>query len=141
MVSMLYKFGTTKELEAIKGKIPDTLYQTALNIVKALDENYGENRDVDEEDGGFCLVLQNVQDIQEAADWHIRLDKGTHEYVNLVKCADGDYLNVLYLMNNEFGVNVFLPKDITPKILLEDLEDEDGQNKILTAKNGDNSNP
>ena len=119
--TMLYKFGTKKEIEEIKGKIPDVLYQTALNIVKALDENYGADRGEDE-DGGFVLVLENVQDIKEAADWHIRLDKGNHEHVNLVKCEDGDYINALFLMNNEFGVNVFLAKDIALKILLDDLE-------------------
>jgi len=123
---MLYKFGTKKEIEAIKGEIPDVLYQTALNIVKSLDENYGADRDVDEEDGGFVLVLENVQDIEEAADWHIRLDKDTHEHVNLVKCEDGDYINALYIMNNEFGMNVFLPKDIALKILLDDLEGYNG---------------
>ena len=67
-------------------------------------------------------MLENVQDIEDAADWHIRLDKGTHEHVNLVKCEGGDYINALYIMNNEFGVNVFLPKDIALKVLLDDLE-------------------
>ena len=123
---MLYEFGTAKEIKAIKGKIPDALYQTALNIVKTLDENYGADRDVDSEDGGFVLVLQNVQDIEEAAYWDIRLDEGNHEHVNLVKCEDGDYINALYIMNNEFGVNVFLPKDIAPQILLDDLEGDNG---------------
>ena len=123
---MIFKFGIQKELEATaKGRIPDALYQSALNIVKAL-EVYGADRNADEDDGGYVLILQNVQDIKEAADWHIRLDEGNHEHVNLVKCEDGDYINALFLMNNEFGVNVFLPKDIALKILLDDLEGENG---------------
>ena len=121
---MLYKFGTEKEIQSIKGKTNDTIYQTALKIVQSLDENYGASRDVDESEGGYVLLLENVQDFKEATGWHIRLDKDTHEHVNLVKCEDGDYINVFYLMNNEFGVNVFLPKDIAPDILLEDLVNE-----------------
>jgi len=68
------------------------------------------DRDVDREDGGYVPVLQNIQDVTEATDWGIRLGKDIHEYVNLLKCEDGDYVNVLYLASNEFGVNVFLPK-------------------------------
>ena len=123
---MLYKFGTATEIKPIKGKIPDVLFQTALNIVKALDDNYGIERDVDGEDGGYVLILQNVQGITEAADLDIQLGEDIHEHVNLIKCADGDYVNVLYLANNEFGINVFLPKDIAPQILLDDLEDDNG---------------
>ena len=125
---MFYKFGTTKEIETIKEKIPNELYQTALNIVKILDKNYGADRDVDVdvEDGGYVLVLQNVQDVTEAADWDIRLDEGNHEHVNLAKCEEGDYINALYIMNNEFGVNIFLPRDISLKILLDDLEEANG---------------
>jgi len=123
---MLYKFGTAKEIETIKDKIPDALYKTALDIVTALDENYGADRDVDEEDGGFVVILQNVQDIEEATTEGIQLDEDIYEYVNLVKCEDGDYINVLYLANNEFGINVFLPKDTASNSLLEDL-DMDGE--------------
>lgn len=122
MIPMLYKFGTEGELEAIKGKIPKELYQTALKIVKTIDEHYGASRDIDNSDGGYLLILENVQDIEQAVKWHIRLDGGNHEHINLVKCAGGDYINALYVLNNEYGVNVFLPKEIALKILLDDLE-------------------
>jgi hypothetical protein len=96
----MLKFGTEKELEAIKDKIPDTIYQAALTIIKNLDKNYGATRDVDENDGGFVLILENVKDIEEAADWYIRLDNGRHEDVTLVKCDGEDYLNVFSIINN-----------------------------------------
>lgn len=123
---MFYKVGTVKEMESVKQILSSELYQAVWDIVTSLDGNYGAERDVEEEDGGFVLILQNIQDIEEAADWCIQLDKDTHEHVSLVKCAVGDYINVLYLMNNEFGVNVFLPKDIAPQVLLEDLENNNG---------------
>ena len=124
MIPMLYKFGTAKEVETLKDKIPYALYQVALNIVNVLDDNYGTDRDVDEEDGGFVVILQNIQDIEEATTEGIQLDEDMYEHVNLVKCENGDYINVLYLANNEFGINVFLPKDIAPTELLDGLDGE-----------------
>ena len=119
---MLYKVGTEKELVAIKGKIQNKLYQAVLAVVKILDDNYGSERDVDQGDGGFALIVENVQDLATLTTWHIRLDMNAHDGLNLVRCEARDYLNVFYLMNNEFGVNVFLPKAIAPKAMLDELD-------------------
>lgn len=119
---MLHKVGTVREIEKIKNNLPNEVYQAALSIVTALDDNYGEDRDVDENDGGFVLIAENVSDLTEANEQYIQTDNDTHEYVNLVKCEETSYINALYLSNNEFGVNVFLPKAIAPRVLLDDLE-------------------
>lgn len=127
---MLYKFGTVKEIKKLKGDLPKEVYQAGLNIVTTLDEHYGEDRNVDEGDGGFVLVLQSTDDIAKATDTYIQIDKDTYEYVSFVEheemsveCENVVYINALFLRHNEFGINVFMPKDIAPKVLLDDLED------------------
>ena len=125
-MKILYKVGTIKEVEAIKGKIQKELYQSVLAIIKTLDDNYGSERDVDGGDGGFVLIAENVQDLTTLTTWHIRLDMPAHDGLNIVRCKTGDYINALFLMNNEFGINVFLPKSIAPQILLDDLKRRNG---------------
>jgi len=118
---MLYKIGTVKEIEAIKGKIQNELYQAVLAIVTILDDQYGPERDVDREDGGFALVAENIQDLTALSTWHIRLDKNMYDGLNIVRCESEDYINALYLTHNEYGVNVFLPAVIAPKAMLAEL--------------------
>jgi hypothetical protein len=43
------------------------------------------------------------------------------EAVDIVKCKTGLYVNALFLANNEFGVNVFMPVELAPQVLLRDL--------------------
>ena len=63
---MLHKAGSVKELEQIRQNSPDLpeeIYREALRLVKMLDEIYGADRDVNNGDGGFVLVAENVQDL------------------------------------------------------------------------------
>ena len=59
----MYKIGTVKQLAQFIGKMDDCLYQEALRIVAILDYEYGADRDVENGDGGFVLVAENVQDV------------------------------------------------------------------------------
>jgi hypothetical protein len=124
----LYKFGTVRELsKAVDGTFfidaPAEVYREALRIVTVLDGVYGADRDVDGGDGGFVLIAQNIQDLALINQTYMRMDEGTHEAVGLVKCEDEPYVNVLYLSNNEFGVNILMPVSIAPRTLLDDLKE------------------
>jgi hypothetical protein len=41
--------------------------------------------------------------------------------VDVVKCESGTYINTLFLCNNEFGINVFMPVEAAPEVLLRGL--------------------
>lgn len=119
---MLYKIGTVAETNKIKNNLPPEAYQEALRIAVILDDNYGADRDVDENDGGYVLIAETVEDVAAINERYIRLDSDTHEFVTLIKCEDKPYISVLYLCNNDFGISVLLPQSICPQILLNDLE-------------------
>ena len=91
-------------------------------IVKILDEVYGSCRDALNDDGGLVLVAENIQDLEVIRKRYIRLDRDLYESVSLLKSKNQPYLNVLYLCNNEFGINVIMPLSIAPKVLLEELK-------------------
>lgn len=121
---MLYKFGTVTEIEKIKNHLSEEIYQSALKVVTMLDDTYGAWRDIDENDGGFCLVTTTVQDVDFINKAYIKTDSGRHEYAKVINTQSGvDCVEALFLTTNEFGITVyFLNYGITPRVILDELE-------------------
>ena len=118
----MYKVGTAKELAQYVGKMDNDLYDAAFRVVKILDDVYGANRDVDNNDGGFALIAENIEDVELISRRYKNLESDTYEAVDIINSSSGRYiLNVYFLNTNEFGINVILPLEIAPKVLLKDL--------------------
>ena len=119
---MLHKAGTVKELERIVEKFPSLPKEVcleALRLVKILDATYGADRDVDADDGGFVLLAENMEDLRLIRQRHVGLDGKRHEAVSVIKSGDKPYINAFFLCNNEFGINVLMPREIAPPDLSE----------------------
>ena len=117
----MIKVGTVKELSQYEGMVDRDVYRAALRIVSVLDEVYGADRDVDNGDGGFILIAENVQDVRLISQRYVELDGNRHEAVDVLKCEKKQYINALFLCNNEYGINVIMPMDIAPAALLSNL--------------------
>ena len=117
----MYKVGTVKELSQYEGVMERDVYLAALRIVSKLDEVYGADRDVDGGDGGFVLIVENVEDISNINQRYVELDSNRHEAVDVFKCGKRPYINALFLCNNEFGINILMPMNIAPNVLLGNL--------------------
>jgi hypothetical protein len=123
---MLYKAGTVKEMKQIIGKspnLPEEVCREALRLAKILDDVYGADRDVDKDDGGFVLIAENIQDIALINREHIDMDRNTYETVTILKCEKEPYINVFFLCNNEFGINILMPMIITPSQVLDGIKE------------------
>ena len=122
----MYKAGTVAELESLelKEKMPQELYQEALKIVSMLDENFGEYRDVESDDGGYVFIAEDKEDLDYFAQNCVELESPTLEYVELISSEKGLFLNVFFLVNEyESGITLFVPMCIAPKILLKEVND------------------
>ena len=107
---------------ALKRQIPEEVYREALSIVTMLDEHFGEDRDVEEEDGGIVLIATNGEDLEYFSKRYLDPESGLFEYVELVKTGKEPYLNVFYLYNEyTYGISLFLPLSIAPRILQEEV--------------------
>jgi hypothetical protein len=123
---MLYKAGTLKEMKRIVSEVhnmPKEVCGEALRLAKILDDLYGTDRDVDISDGGFVLVIENIEDVQTVSQKYVRLDDNRHEAVDVLKCESEVYINAFFLCNNEFGINVLMPINIAPKSLREEARE------------------
>jgi hypothetical protein len=126
-VRKMFKAGTVAELKQleVKGKIPEEVYQDALRIVTMLDEIFGEDRDVDFDDGGFIFIAESREDLEYFNQNCVELDSETLEYVELVSSATEPYLNAFFLYNEyEQGATLFVPVAIAPERIRKRFLDE-----------------
>ena len=121
----MFKIGTAAELESleIKEKIPNGAYEEALRIVTYLDDTFGADRDVDNEDGGYVVIVESKDDLDYFAQNCVELDSPTLEYVDLVPSEKEDYLNTFFLVNEyEVGITLLVPMSIAPERFLKEAK-------------------
>lgn len=97
-------------------KIPQEVVKEIKSQVEMLDAVYGTERDVDNDDGGYVLLLLPDKDIKDRDSiylealkkYHFRMD--TAEVENTL-CKDGhwEWYSDLFLSTNEYGVTVIYP--------------------------------
>ena len=57
--------GTVAELSAIEPHIVKEVYREALRIVSMLDEQFGEERNVENDDGGIVFIVLNEEELRD----------------------------------------------------------------------------
>ena len=122
----MFKAGTVAELESLelKEKMPEEIYQEVLRVVSYLDDTFGEDRDVDDEDGGFVFIAEDKEDLDYFASNCVELESPTLEYVELVSSDKKPYLNAFFLVNEyAYGMTLFVPTCIAPERLLKEIND------------------
>lgn len=82
-----------------------------------MDDNYGVNRDVDKDLGGYVALLESKEDVTKIKANSI---KGLHpEYTDIIKSDDGiDYYSSLFLLSDDYSIVVFSTKELH-EILIE----------------------
>ena len=118
----MYHVGTVVELSAIEPHIVKAVYREALRIVSMLDEQFGEERDVENDDGGIVFIVSDEEGLASFGQRYPDLDRELFEYVELVESEKEPYLNVFYLYNEyAYGISLFLPLSIAPPVFREAL--------------------
>ena len=103
---MLYHVQTKQDLDSLGLELPQSVQKELLRSTEYLDE-------------GFALIAENKEDISKARSF---IDYTVHpvEWVNRLA---GGWLSALYVINNSFTVTLFLPADIAPDTILQELEE------------------
>lgn len=64
-----------------------------------------------EEDGGYACIVENDNDVQELKRlYDIDIDTLTEEYGEYIS---DDWITIIFLFNNEFGVTLIAPAQLT----------------------------
>ena len=110
---MVYKLGKVEDMNKLP-IIESTIHEYIKYLLLVLDSEYGIDRDIDSNDGGYVVfVTENTSDdeIIEVFDY----TKHTVEYVEVGEA----YSTAVYLLNNEYTVMLIMPTNELPDELKE----------------------
>ena len=116
---MLYRIGHKKEVYNCGCKFPKRALQEVYTGLMILDEEYGYDRDWDRE-GGYSILVDSAEDV-EAIKPYVDFDKHPPEWVTSISYTK--IISALFIMNNDFSIMVYVPQEIAPQGLLNELED------------------
>lgn len=104
-----------EDLNLIK-EYPKEVMDNADEIIQILNDNYGEDRDVSQDLGGYVCILE---DIEEAIYLKENIIKGLlPEYSDVIYTADDNtYSSTLYLLSDDYSVTVISKNKITDELL------------------------
>ena len=117
---MIFKFGTRKDFQRHRAEMPDEVFSHLQYSIDLLDENYGANRDIDHDDGGFVLLFTHAEDLA-----HIRSSTGidfachSPEWVDRINTATEDFAAALYLISNDFGIILSAPVHLLSQLMTQ----------------------
>ncbi len=93
-----------------------------LEALTILDEEYGKDRDLITDLGGYIAIVEYRKEIEEIEKLHsCDLTKNPcPEYVDFIITEDGTlYTASLFLLSSDYGIIMILPYEMTPKKLLK----------------------
>lgn len=112
VLKMLYIVGTVQQAEKTRGIFSPVIFQRVFELAEILDENYGKDRNIFGDDGGYICIVENESDIKELKlSYGVDIGMLTEEYSNPIT---DDYIEVLFLFNNEFGMTLIAPIELEP---------------------------
>ncbi|WP_352402807.1 hypothetical protein [Pyramidobacter sp.] len=97
------------EKHDLQSTLPYEVYMEIERLSHQLDELYGEKRG-EKSDGGIIVIAEKKSDLKTIKAEYASLNECDCEGEDIIATAGCNYVNQLYLSNNEFGVNVIIPE-------------------------------
>ena len=109
---------TYKENQLLEGNnIPSEVIQSIKVTIGILNENYGANRDIEVDLGGYVLIIENIVDIEILKQ--DKLKGLIPEYTDIIKCSEGvNWTSSLFLISSDYAIVVVTTEELS-KFLLE----------------------
>lgn len=96
---------------------PIEVISNVLDVINVLGENYGANRDIEKDLGGYVLIAENIVDIEVLKQGE--LQGVIAEYTDVIEVVNGEnYISSLYLISSDYAIVVVTTEELS-KFLLE----------------------
>lgn len=116
---MLYRIGHKKDVYFCGCKFPKRALQEVYTGLMILDEEYGYDRNWEQE-GGYSILAETAEDVASIKQY-VDCDKHPPEWVTSISYTK--IISALFIMNNDFSIMVYMPQEVAPQSLLDELED------------------
>lgn len=117
---MIFKFGTRKAFQHHRAEMPEEVFSHLQYSIDLLDENYGAERDIDHDDGGFVLLFTRTEDLaQIRSTTNIDFTSHIPEWVDHISTESEDYAAALYLISNDFGIILSAPVHLLSQLMTQ----------------------
>lgn len=109
----IYKEVHIKELERYALEIIKSIRE----MITVLDENYGVDRDINNDLGGYVVIAENIVDIEILKQ--DKLQGLIPEYTDVIECSEGvNWTSSLFLLSSDYAIVVVTTEELS-KLLLE----------------------
>lgn len=118
---MVYKLGNLKDLKSLPA-MDKVTYGTLFEFLNVLSNEYGEDRNIDNDDGGYVLYATpgtSPEEIKTVFDFSAH----TIEYVNRTLQAEPPICSALFLIGNDFAVVIVMSIADAPKEITDNFEE------------------
>lgn len=86
-------------------------------VIEILNDNYGVNRDVEKDLGGYVVIAENIVDIEMMK--HEKLQDLIPEYTDIIECKGGvNWTSSLFLLSSDYSIVVICTEELS-KYLIE----------------------
>ena len=102
---MIFKLGHVEDVESLAIKDAD-VRSSVQDYLEILDNAYGKDRNIDEDDGGYVLYCTEGTDLSEV-EKYFDFNSLVPEWVSHFDCKP-KYLAVLYLLSSDYAIVVVI---------------------------------
>lgn len=100
-----------------KNNIPLEVIESIKVTISILNENYGINRDVELDLGGYVVIAENTVDIEVLKQ--DKLQGLVAEYTDIIECSEGvNWTSSLFLLSSDYAIVVVTTEELS-KFLIE----------------------
>ena len=113
---MIYKIGSVEDMQSIVFE-NDDIKQTVYHYASILTYEYGANRNIDTDDGGYILYATKGTTAEEI--------KACFDYTqNIIEFVDvqNDVCSALFILSSDYGVVIITSLVDTPPEILKEIE-------------------
>ena len=100
-----------------ENNIPLEVIESIKATIDILNKNYGENRDIETDLGGYIVIVENIVDVEILKQ--DKLQGLIPEYADMIECSRGiNYTSILYILSSDVSIVVVCTEELF-KFLLE----------------------
>ena len=112
MMKKIYKENQLLEVNNIPSEVIESIKVT----IYVLNENYGVNRDIESDLGGYVVIAENIVDIEVLKQ--DKLQGLVPEYTDVIEVMNGEnYTSSLYLLSSDFAIVVVTTEELSKFLL------------------------